>query len=138
MRVVVEGNQLAREGRKVLMLNASNDEVIPRCCTDRLWESFGRPPIVWYDCGHYTAVLHMLDALRRRNIAVPDDLAVTGFDGIPFAAISNPGLTTVIQPAELLGEVRVVKEDPDDDVLFATALAAGAPARAEDAFARSA
>ncbi len=29
-------------------------------------------------------------------------------------------------PAELLGEVRVVKEDPDDDVLFATALAAGA------------
>jgi putative PIN family toxin of toxin-antitoxin system len=29
-------------------------------------------------------------------------------------------------PAELLGEVRVVEEDPDDDVLFATALAAGA------------
>jgi putative PIN family toxin of toxin-antitoxin system len=29
-------------------------------------------------------------------------------------------------PAELLGEVRVVKEDPDDDMLFATALAAGA------------
>ena len=29
-------------------------------------------------------------------------------------------------PAELLGEVRVVKEDPDDDVLFATALAGGA------------
>lgn len=29
-------------------------------------------------------------------------------------------------PAELLGEVRVVKEDPDDDILFATALAAGA------------
>jgi len=30
-------------------------------------------------------------------------------------------------PAELLDEVRVVKEDPDDDVPFATALAAGAP-----------
>jgi len=29
-------------------------------------------------------------------------------------------------PADLLGDVRVVKEDPDDDVLFATALAAGA------------
>jgi len=28
-------------------------------------------------------------------------------------------------PAELLGEVHVVKEDPDDDVLFAAALAAG-------------
>jgi putative PIN family toxin of toxin-antitoxin system len=29
-------------------------------------------------------------------------------------------------PAELLGDVRVVEEDPDDDLLFATALAAGA------------
>lgn len=29
-------------------------------------------------------------------------------------------------PADLLGDVRVVEEDPDDDVLFATALAAGA------------
>ncbi len=57
--------QLAREGRKVLMLNASNDEVIPRACTDKLWESFGRPPIVWYDCGHYSAALHVLDALAQ-------------------------------------------------------------------------
>ena len=29
-------------------------------------------------------------------------------------------------PPDLLGDVRVVEEDPDDDVLFATALAAGA------------
>ncbi len=34
-------------------------------------------------------------------------------------------LATMV-PADLLGEVRVVREDPDDDVLFATALAAGA------------
>lgn len=48
--------------------------------------------------------LNMLDALRARNIAVPGDLAVTGFDGISFAAISNPRLTTVVQPAEIMGE----------------------------------
>src|SRR6185295_14959085 len=41
---------LCRPGRKVLMINATGDEVIPRGCTDRLWEAFGRPPIVWYDC----------------------------------------------------------------------------------------
>jgi predicted nucleic acid-binding protein len=29
-------------------------------------------------------------------------------------------------PADLLGDVRVVASDPDDDVLFATALASGA------------
>ena len=43
------------------MINATADEVIPRGCTDRLWEAFGRPPIVWYDCGHYSAVLHVMD-----------------------------------------------------------------------------
>lgn len=48
--------------------------------------------------------LHILDALRRENLTVPDDIAVTGFDGIPFAAIANPHLTTVVQPAEFLGE----------------------------------
>ena len=48
--------------------------------------------------------LHLLDALRREGLRAPDDLAVTGFDGIAFAAISNPRLTTVVQPAELLGE----------------------------------
>jgi len=34
-------------------------------------------------------------------------------------------LATLV-PAELLGEVRVVEDDPEDDVLFATAPAAGA------------
>lgn len=49
--------------------------------------------------------LYLLDALRRFGLRVPDDVAVTGFDGIPFAAISNPRLTTVVQPAEKLGEM---------------------------------
>jgi len=49
--------------------------------------------------------LHLLDALRRVGLRVPDDIAVTGFDGIPFAAISNPRLTTIVQPAEKLGEM---------------------------------
>lgn len=48
--------------------------------------------------------LHLMDALRRRGLAIPGDIAVTGFDGIPFALISHPRLTTVVQPAERLGE----------------------------------
>lgn len=52
--------------------------------------------------------LNMLDALRARRVSVPEDLAVTGFDGISFAAISNPRLTTVVQPAEALGEAAAV------------------------------
>jgi LacI family transcriptional regulator len=49
--------------------------------------------------------LHLMDALRHEGLRVPEDIAVTGFDGIPFAAISNPRLTTVEQPAETLGEI---------------------------------
>jgi len=47
--------------------------------------------------------LHLLDALRNAGLRVPQDVAVTGFDGIPFAAVANPRLTTIEQPAELLG-----------------------------------
>jgi dienelactone hydrolase len=55
----------ADKQRKVLMLNAEHDEIIPRECTDRLCKAFGNPPVIWYDCGHYTAALHILDALQR-------------------------------------------------------------------------
>lgn len=49
--------------------------------------------------------LSLLDALRRRGIRSPDDVGVVGFDGIPFAAISNPRLTTVTTPTEELGRL---------------------------------
>ena len=54
-------------GRKILMLNARNDKVIPRECTDALWHSFGEPEIIWYDAGHYTAIKHINDTMRRVN-----------------------------------------------------------------------
>jgi dienelactone hydrolase len=53
------------QGRQVLMINALHDEIIPRACTDDLWEAFGRPPIEWYNSGHYTAALYLLDALEK-------------------------------------------------------------------------
>jgi dienelactone hydrolase len=52
-------------GRRILMLNAKEDEVIPKACTESLWESFGKPEIVWYDGGHYSVARHLLDAIRR-------------------------------------------------------------------------
>jgi alpha/beta hydrolase family protein len=51
--------------RKILMLNASHDEVIPKKCTESLWQAFGRPKIFWYDAGHYTAAWHLVDAVGR-------------------------------------------------------------------------
>ncbi|MBI1900241.1 MAG: alpha/beta hydrolase family protein [Planctomycetia bacterium] len=52
-------------GRRLLMLNAQYDEVIPRRCTDALWKSFGEPEIVWYDGGHYTSARFLFEALGR-------------------------------------------------------------------------
>lgn len=51
------------QGRRLLMLNAANDEVIPRACTESLWRASGRPPIVWYDAGHYSVVRFLFDGL---------------------------------------------------------------------------
>lgn len=47
--------------------------------------------------------LALIDALRRVDVKVPDDVAVVGFDDIPFAALSNPRLTTVSQPIDEMG-----------------------------------
>jgi hypothetical protein len=46
------------------MLNAKDDEVIPRECTDSLWEAFGRPRIVWLSGGHYSTARNLFYALR--------------------------------------------------------------------------
>jgi cephalosporin-C deacetylase-like acetyl esterase len=50
--------------REILMLNAKDDEVIPRACTESLWEAFGRPRIVWLGGGHYSAARNIFYALR--------------------------------------------------------------------------
>ncbi|WP_328535485.1 LacI family DNA-binding transcriptional regulator [Streptomyces sp. NBC_00344] len=48
-----------------------------------------------------------LQALERRGLRVPDDVVVTGFDGIPLSRLVRPTLTTVRQPMVRLGEEAV-------------------------------
>ena len=50
-----------------------------------------------------TMALGALDELRDRGIAVPDDIAVAGFDDVLEAAGANPPLTTMRQDTRLLG-----------------------------------
>jgi dienelactone hydrolase len=66
MKIVDPANYAANaKGRRILMLNAKEDEVIPAECTVALWKGFGEPEIVWYDGGHYSVVWHIFSALGR-------------------------------------------------------------------------
>ena len=52
-------------GKRLLMIAGNVDEVIPPASARALWKAAGRPPIRWYDCGHYSAVGFLLPAVRQ-------------------------------------------------------------------------
>jgi dienelactone hydrolase len=61
------------KGKRVLMIDGNVDEVVPPASARALWEAGGRPPIIWYDCGHYSAVGFLLPAMRRAVDFLADD-----------------------------------------------------------------
>ena len=54
------------EQGRVLMINAGEDEVIPRACTEKLASALGiQDHVVWLDgLGHYTALAALPKALK--------------------------------------------------------------------------
>lgn len=58
-------------------------------------------------CANDQMALGVIDAARIAGVTVPDELIVTGFDGIDAGRLSTPRLTTVRQPMETLGRVSV-------------------------------
>ncbi|ROR80531.1 transcriptional regulator, LacI family [Plantibacter flavus] len=58
-------------------------------------------------CANDQMALGVIDAARIAGVAVPEELIVTGFDGIDAGRLSAPRLTTVRQPMETLGRVSV-------------------------------
>lgn len=61
-------------GKRVMMLAGNVDEVVPPASARALWLAAGKPPIVWYDCGHYSAAGFLLPAVRRTVDFLADDL----------------------------------------------------------------
>jgi LacI family transcriptional regulator len=67
-------------------------------------------------------------ALFRRGIRVPEDVSLIGFDDQPDSAYMTPPLTTVRQPADLLGEaaanymLHLIKKKPFTPPTFSTEL----------------
>ncbi len=42
-------------------------------------------------------------AIQEAGLSIPEDIALVGFDDMPFAALMNPPLTTVRQPIQQMG-----------------------------------
>lgn len=51
--------------------------------------------------------LGLLHAAHERGIAIPQDIAVVGFDGLAEGAQFTPSLTTILQPLRELGKLAV-------------------------------
>jgi dienelactone hydrolase len=53
------------KNRKLLILAASRDDVVPPRMAKMLHEASGKQKIVWYDCTHLGAALYIADGLRQ-------------------------------------------------------------------------
>ena len=61
-----------------------------------------RPPSAIF-CANDDMALGVMNIAAKKGIKIPDQISVMGFDDMRYAAISNPGLSTVSQPARDIG-----------------------------------
>ena len=58
-------------------------------------------------CATDQIALVVMEVLKGAGVRVPDDVAITGFDGILAGELMSPSLTTVRQPMEAMGREAV-------------------------------
>ena len=78
-------------------------DAVPDFAGERAFEGDERPTAVIAATDQLA--FGVMDAARQAGVRVPEDLSVVGFDDIPGAAWSQPGLTTVRQPLFEKGEI---------------------------------
>jgi DNA-binding LacI/PurR family transcriptional regulator len=86
-RLIIPGNGRADGGERALEAMLALDN---------------RPSGVF--CYNDMTAIGLIHAARRAGLSVPADLAVVGFDDIPFATYFYPPLTTVAQPKVEMGQ----------------------------------
>lgn len=53
------------KGKRLLLIGASRDDVVPPAAMRKLWESTGKPKIVWLDATHVGAALYAFPTMRE-------------------------------------------------------------------------
>lgn len=56
-------------------------------------------------CVNDMVALGAMCAIQKHNLAIPGDIAITGFTETPFAELVYPPLTSVVQPTYEMGEI---------------------------------
>ena len=56
-------------------------------------------------CANDYLAIHLMNAIKKKGMSVPDDIMVTGFDGTSQAAVVEPALTTVNIPSIEIGRM---------------------------------
>ena len=51
--------------RKVLIVGAKNDEIVPAKMAENLWKASGQQKILWLDAGHFSAALYLIPGLHH-------------------------------------------------------------------------
>ena len=67
------------------------------------WPGWQRDGVTAVVCATDTHAYGVLQEARVAGVRIPQELAVAGFDDLPYSATSNPGLTSVHLPADALG-----------------------------------
>ena len=79
-----------------------HDPDAARECTKYLMDLSEPPTAILFPDDY--AYLGGMAELEKRNLQVPDDISVVGYDGIPLSQVLRPRLTTWYQDAETIGK----------------------------------
>lgn len=67
------------------------------------WPEWQRAGVTAVVCGTDTHAYGVLQEAQVAGVEIPNQLAIAGFDDLPYSATSNPSLTSVHLPATPLG-----------------------------------
>ncbi|POF33571.1 LacI family DNA-binding transcriptional regulator [Roseibium marinum] len=110
---------------EALVVSNYFDEQEGRRCTRQLLESGTEFTAIL--CANDRLALGAFDALRQHGLSCPDDISVTGYNGIPFLDLIPPGLTTIQIPQFDIGRIGAellikMMTDPDATIPRTTIL----------------